>query len=139
MIRALIKYLLILCIILLSGSIQLFAHKAMESALCSTSLAMTDHARVDIEHEHAFNIQSASPNTEKKESKVFVPNIVLEEDESDSFEKNLGSSNFFTAFFYALVFGYITFNINKGIHPYKHFSNFSSLQSLHIIFCVYRI
>ncbi len=140
MIKALLKYLLSLSILLLSGYSQLTAHPYKESTFHSPirNLNEAEHATCGIEqYDHSFIIKSSSPDEEKKNYKIDVAeNEVEEEDEIVFSRKHFQSGNYAASIFFAQTFKRF-FNGKKILPFYKYFSR--TLSCRYLIFEAFRI
>lgn len=133
------KYLLSLCILLLSSFSQLSAHINAEH----TSYSPTENTEGlipaslnAIEHSRTFML-SSYPGSEL-ELRIEVTDVEEKEDEWISPLKYLESSDFSTAAFHALAFEYLSRHFNKGSPFYGHFSHVTS-HGWYILFQVIRI
>lgn len=137
MLKAFVKYLLFLWILLLGGLNPLSAHMDMEKA-CH-SLKETKHVSFDTQrHDEAFIGKTSSHGSEES-SKFQITNNEEKEEEITFSKKYSASSNFFTAIFYAFILGYFLRNPKNSLPFCRYFSHFSSLRSFNLLFCVFRL
>ncbi len=141
MIHFLVRFLLSLCVLLLSEYSQLYAYPSQECN--STSFIKTskesEQARLEfIQHDQPLIISSSPAVTERENAKINAAEIVEEDYISISFKKYLESSHFFTALFYALTFGYCCRFIKTCLPSCKHSIYFSSYK-WYLIFRVIRL
>jgi len=141
MIKAFIKYLLPLCIFLLSGMGQLSAHAQKGSAYYASSknLKGSAYARIGTaQPDLTTSIKSSLFNTKKVKNRLAAAENEREEDELITFKKNAESSDFFTAVFYTQVLEYL-FSYQKSFLAFcKQFSYYSS-HRWYLLFRVFRI
>lgn len=149
MVKFLIRFLLSLSILLLSGYSYLYAHSHQEGAFSSLkkNLKEADQSGVSFfRSSSAFTIQSSSSNTEKPPVKIEAAEIIEIEEEEDKDEndklialkKHSESSNHFAAIFNDLVFGSLFQGDCIDFPFWKSFSYHSSYR-LYLIFRVFRI
>jgi len=141
MLKAYTKYLLSLCILLLSVYSQLYAH-TYRDGISHSSL------KNQINSEQArFGTGQNSPVlarkfvlsvTEKESLKIGVAEIEEEDNKLISFKKYLKNSNYFSTVFYALVFGFLGLFLRIHLPSCKHSLNFPSYK-LFLLFRVIRI
>ena len=137
--KLLIRFFLSLCIILLSGYSQLYAHTYQDGIRHSSikALLKSEHAGIGkLQNTQALPHKFSSSVTENL--KLSVAEIEEEDDELVSFKKLLEHSNYFTAVFYALVFGCLGLFLLKRLPAGKHALYFSSFK-LYLLFRVIRI
>jgi hypothetical protein len=139
MVKAFIKYLLLVCILLASGVSHLSAHKIKES----TSYAATgsEHASLGIlQADQVFTNKSSSSDTEKNFI-IEIAEIEIEEEDDEwiSFKKHVESSHYLTTLFYAYLPEYFYLRTKNCLAFYKRFSHRSTPESLYLIFRVFRL
>ncbi len=143
MIKAFAKFLLSLCILLLSVCGQLSANAHKEST-CNTpakdsnnsAYASFSNARKDL----AFIINSFPSGTKSNSCKLTATVIEYGEEEDESTSKQfLESSHYDTALLYAHLPAYFSYSIeNRLLSHNKHFS-FILSPGLYLLFQVFRI
>jgi hypothetical protein len=135
MIKALIKYLLSLCILLLCGYSQLSTYTYRESTYNSPikSLKESEHASLGNEQQDQTFITPSSPSGTKKHFTIDFAEIEIEEE-----EEYLKGSNHFTAIFCALILGYFFRYIINDLLLCKYFFYILSNRR-HLILQVFRI
>ena len=137
--KLLIRFFLSLCIILLSGYSQLYAHTYQDGIRHSSikALLKSEHAGIGkLQNTQALPHKFSSSVTENL--KLSVAEIEEEDDEFISFKKLLEHSNYFTAVFYALVFGCLGLFLSKRLSSDKHSFKFPTCK-LFLLFRVIRI
>lgn len=139
--KLLIRFFLSLCILLLSGYSQLYAH-TYQDCICHSSkkiLLSPEHASFGaVQNNQTLLLKSASSITENENSKLVATAFECEDEESISFKKFLENSNYFTTVFHALVFGFFCLFLKKRLLSSKHSIYFSSYK-WYLLFCVFRI
>ena len=143
MAKAFLKYLLILCILLLSGYGHLSAQISKENTVGSTikSLYGLEVASIHTtQKDQTLVVSSSSSSGTAKENhkKVVTAEYEIEEDDSVSFKRFLETNSYLTAIVYAFTFAYLFRCINKCFSITKHLSHFSSYR-WHIVIQVFRI
>ena len=144
MIKTLIKYLLSLCILLLSGYGHLSAHAYKESTFYAPLKNLQGSAQVSfdfVKNDQTFIIGSSSSGTEKENCIIEATDIKENEEEEYeliSFKKHLASSNFFTAIFCALTFGYFYCTFKK-ILPFWNRLSYITSYRWYVVFQVFII
>lgn len=141
MIKALIKYLLSLCILLLGGYSQLSAHANEEGDFYSPIKNLKGSEQISIgpgQDGPTFILKPASSGTEKASFTMDAAEIIEEKEEWSSFIKYLADSYYFTVIYYALTFGYLCYFIKKYLPLSKQSFDFSSYR-WYLIFQVFRI
>ena len=137
--KLLIRFFLSLCVILLSGYSQLYAH-TYEDGIRHTSIKVllkSEHASFGkVQNNQALPHKFSSSVTESR--KLSVAEIEEEDDEFISFKKLLEQSNYFAAVFYALVFGCLGLFLSQRLPSGKHALYFPSCK-LFLLFRVIRI
>jgi hypothetical protein len=139
MIKALPKYLILICVVLLSGYGQLSAHQSRGALYSLKNLKGTEHTcPVITRDEDAFFFKS-SFNTENQKYRLGVPFFENEEEEDDepiSLKKHFSNGNYLAFISFAQNSG--QFTSSKRVLPFNgFFSNTSS--SRYILFQVFRI
>ncbi|QHT71046.1 hypothetical protein GXP67_32540 [Rhodocytophaga rosea] len=135
-----VRFFLFLCILLLSGYSQIFAHTAKESAFYSQTDNLTASEQVNsgiIQTDQTFVTKPSTSGTQQKPVTQFA-DIEVEEDESLSSRKYTEISYYVTSIFYARILEYFFRNLNKGFLFRKHISNISPLR-WHLVIQVFRI
>lgn len=140
MIKFLIRFLLSLCILLLSGYSHLHAHAYQElsSYALIKNLKGSEHVSFRTVQNVQTFISSLSPSVTEKSFKVEAAEIEEEENKSVSFKKYLENSNYLTAVFYVLALAYFFRYIKTSLLFCKHFS-YTLSQRRYLIFHVFRI
>lgn len=140
MVKALIKYLLLVCILLASGVSHLSAHKIKENT--SYIATGSEHASLGIllQADQVFTKTPSSSDTEKH-SIIEIAEIEIEEEDDEwiSFKKHLESSHYLTTLFYAYLPEYFSQHKKNCLALYKQFSHCSTPESLYLIFRVFRL
>ncbi len=136
--KSLVKFFLLLCVSLLSGYAHLYAHTCQDGIRPSSLkiLERSEHPGFStVLNEQAFINKPAPSGTEK--AKYTIDATVSEEEdcESISFKKHVEGSHYFTAVFYALIFGHF---IHERLPSCKHALYFSS-HKWYLIFRMIRI
>lgn len=135
------RFLLPLCILLLSIYSQVFAHTLEKRAFFSQTenLRASEHAAPGtLQAEQAFITKPSSTGTERKQV-AEAACIEIEEDESLSSRKHAGVNYYITSIFCAQVLEFfLRSNLNKGFSFSKHFSIISSCR-WHLVIQVFRI
>lgn len=141
MIKAFLKYVLPLCIILLAFLGQLIAHAPEGSAyfastnqLKSSVLAGLDQ----VQHNHFLFIKPAGPVSKKGNYEITATEKEAEEVESTSSKKYSESSTFFTAILAGQILQYLFSPLESYLAFCKNFSFFTS-HRWYLIFRVFRI
>lgn len=141
MIKALIKYLLSLSILLLSVYSNLYAHSYQE-CICHASkktLLRSERASLGSMHTNqTLLLKSTLSSREKETCKIIAAEIEEDKHEWISLKKFLDGSNYFTTLFYALAFGYLGLFLKKCLPSCKHSIYFSSYK-WYLLFRVFRI
>jgi len=140
MIRAFLKYLLSLCILLLSVYSHLYAqtYQGFTSYSLLKKLKGSEHASIGaVQNDQAFSFKYASPVPEKS-FKVEATDIEEEDYKFISFKKYLESNSYFTAAFYALALAFFFRYIKTSLLFCKHFS-YTLSQRRYLLFQVFRI
>jgi len=142
MIKALIRFLLSLCFLLLIGYGHVHAH-IRQSSICYSPIKIrkvSEYINACITQNKQAFISTSSSLPKKKRFKLHVPDIERKEDESISPEKYLEVSNYFTTIFNALPSAeYFFHNIRNSSAFFKDFSYRSLYKSLYLILQVVRI
>lgn len=142
MIKALLRYFLPLCILLLSGYRPLSAHTVKESTFLSflnKSIAEETATLCSTKVEHAVIVSTSSSGTaNKSQKKLFIAENEIEEDKWISLKALLDSANYIAAILYAFIAGYLFRYLTKCFLTAKHLAHFSSYR-WHIILQVFRI
>jgi len=141
MIKAYIKHLLSLCILLLSVYSQLYAHTFQDGIRHSSikNLLKSDHASFGIvQNSQTQVLKFVSASKEKENHKIDAAEIEEEDYEYISFKKLLENSNYFATVFYALVFGCLGLFLSQRLLACKHALYFFSYK-LFLLFRVIRI
>lgn len=139
MVKASIKYLLILCILMLSVINQLtaFTHSGNTAFLPQKWLQDSRYIRPETGH----HISITPFLIEKKENSLlyFEEDKVEDEDDHSIFQKKqLNNSNLFPILFYHWNYSLVLLNFPKVLFSYKHFISLTS-NKLFVIFGVFRI
>jgi len=137
--KLMIRFFLTLCIFLLSGYSQFYAHAGQDHILHSsvTTLNGPAHASLGTAQDHqALALHFAASNTDSH--KIVAEEITEEEHKSVSFKKYLESSSCITAVFYALTFAYFCHLIKKRLLSCEHSFDFAS-HKRYLLFRVLRI
>ena len=142
MIKALLKYLLFLCIILAGNYGQLSAHTPKESAFHATFKRTIESAQSgsDLEHnDHSCTIQASTTSDSKNETReLCFAEKEIEEDEVDSSKKSFARNHDSLSNFYALSQGCYSLFIRNSFAFCKRFAYFTSHRWF-IILQVFRI
>jgi len=142
MIKALAKYLLLLCVILLSGYGQLSARTSKESAIHAQTKYDKESENVtsdNVQKDNACIITSSTRSDTKKErQEICVAKNEVEEDEVDSSKKHVERNYVSLSNFYALSQECFLLYIKNSLTFCKRFSYFTSYMR-YIIFQVIRI
>ena len=139
MMKALLRYFLPLCILLISGYRPLSAHTAQESSF-SSSISRTSTEEkttfntAQFDHASIFST-SSSDNSNQGTKKLITTKIEIEEEESSSFKNYLDSANLIVAIIYAFISGYLFRYLIKCFLIATHFAHYRR----HIILQVFRI
>jgi hypothetical protein len=139
--KAFTKYLLLLCILLLSGCSHLYAQQweSTSSPSNQTTKGFIKGPSIgSFQNDLALHLKIAAPGAEKDQSQVYSIESESEEDKSGSFRKMVESSIYFTALLYANILAFLLGLLASVLHFCKHFSNFSA-HRLYLIFGVFRI
>ena len=144
MAKAVVKYLLTLCILLLSGYSQLSAGAHLGSRGHSPAVRFAGsewNSSVASLPRPSFIVKSPSSGTKKDlTSEVAEIVEVEEEDDKSTASKKIGASDHhFTTLFYALTAEYFSTSFKNCLSFCKQFSLFSSHPALYIILRVFRI
>ncbi|MDB5261829.1 MAG: hypothetical protein JWQ14_1110 [Adhaeribacter sp.] len=141
MMKALLKYLLLLCIILLAFFGQQIAHAPTDSAYISSANQLKYSVQASlgqVQHDYSFLIKAAGSGT-RKGSKIFATvEKEAEEVESIASKKYLESSVFFTAVLSGQLFTYLFSSLKRYLAFCKSYSSFSS-HRWYLLFRVIRI
>ena len=140
MIKAFLKYLLLLCIILLSAYGQLSAH-AYQASTSNTPIKATIGIEATAFQEAKLNqtfISTPSPSGTAKTNHKKIVAAENEVNESDLFKKFLESSKFITAICYAFTFGFLFRHLTKGLLLCEHLVPTASYRR-HLVIQVFRI
>ncbi|MES2518575.1 MAG: hypothetical protein V4585_10745 [Bacteroidota bacterium] len=139
MIKARIKYLITLCILLLSISGQLDAHTLRKGAFHHP--IKKHRASLDGNLQNNVSHTFTSVSLDSGENILFDYNEEVEEDEEDgivSQKKNLENTDVSSTLFYSWYSKFFLLTNAKVLHFSKHLSNFS-YHKLFIVFQVFRI
>ena len=135
--KLVVRFFLSLCILLLSGYGQLYAHACMDHS--STEL----DANVGTAQESLAWIKKSTnkPGREKRFFKIYHATEVEEEEDGESesvtLKRNSGGSNYFAAIFSNQTPDYFFGHINEVLPFCKYFSHISYRR--HLILQVFRI
>ncbi|WP_125185464.1 hypothetical protein [Botryobacter ruber] len=139
MMKVIVKYLLTLCFLLLSGYSHLSAYSSQQAISGSPASSLSESAYASQETEQDRNISfSTSSYSEKRNHRIDAAEIEAEEDKLLSFKKFLENSKFLTAVIYAFISGILFRYLSQGFRFYKHFSHLTSYR-WHILLQVFRI
>ncbi|GEO05954.1 hypothetical protein AAE02nite_36180 [Adhaeribacter aerolatus] len=141
MIKAFLKYLLPLCIVLLAFLGQLTAHAPTDSAYLSPVNQLKRSVQASLalgQPEYSFLIKATDSDTRKGSKIVATVEKEAEEVESSSAKKFLESSTFFTAVLSGQIFAYLFKSLEKYLAFCKSYSSFSS-HRWYLLFRVFRI
>lgn len=142
MLKALLKYLLFLCIILAGNYGQLSANTPKESAFYTTFKSILESAQAssDIDrNDHSCTIQaSTTPDSKNERREIGFAEKEIEEDEVDSSKKSFARNHDSLSNFYALSQGCYSLFIRNSLAFCKRFSYFTSHRWI-IILQVFRI
>lgn len=139
MIKALPKYLILICVILLSGYGQLSAHQSRGALYSLKNLKGTEHTCPVINRDEDALFFKSSFNTENQKYRLGVPFFENEEEEDDepiSFKKNFSNSTYSAFISCAQNLGHLA--SNKKVLPFNWFFSYTS-SSRYIVFQVFRI
>ncbi len=107
--KLLIRFLLPLCILLLSGISRLYAHENQDCIVCSPVQYVTEaeSARTGAGQSSQILLSKSSSSNTQKESRALVAEVVeVEEEKMLSKRKHLENSSHFVASCYSLLWGY---------------------------------
>ncbi|RDC64956.1 hypothetical protein AHMF7616_03578 [Adhaeribacter pallidiroseus] len=139
--RAVLQYLLSLCILLLSVYSQLYASTSQE-CICHSSkrtLARYAHVSDGIANGGSSKIIKATlSGTENENCKLIAAEIEEEKHGWVSFKKYLATSNYFTTLLYGLTLSCFGLFLKKRLPSGKHALYFSSYK-WYLLFRVIRI
>jgi hypothetical protein len=142
MIKALIRFLLSLCFLLLIGYGHVHAHIRQSSIYYSPVKIRKGFVYTNVctlQNRHTF-ISASSSSPKKKSFKINAPDIERKEDDLITSEKYLEISNYFTTIFYVQpTAGYFFHNRKNSLAFFKDFSYCSLHRSLYLILQVARI
>jgi hypothetical protein len=138
MTKALMKYLLSLCILLLSGYGHLYAQPHQEGTTHPLKGVVHAASIGTLQHDLAAILKVSKPSAEKERNNLYSTESEKEEDESLSFHKIVDNTHFIAAVFYAHALALLLSVLARVLHFCKHFSYFSS-HRLYLIFRVFRI
>jgi hypothetical protein len=139
MMKALPKYLILICVILLSGYGQLSAHQNRGILSSLKSLKGEAHICPIIARDENALFFKSSFNTENQKYRLGVPFFENEEEEDDepiSLKKNFSSSTYSASISCAQNLGHLA--SNKKVLPFNWFFSYTS-SSRYIVFQVFRI
>jgi hypothetical protein len=142
MIKAHIKYLFSICILLLSVTNQLHAQTHKESAFYSPIKARKDtrHASLNTQHRNLTSI-TTSVAFDNREKLLYGYSEEHEEDEKEcivTHKKNVANAYFCSTYFYNWYTKLFLINTSQALRFGKHFSHYP-LNKLFIVFSVFRI
>lgn len=131
------KFLLPLCILLLNGYGHIYAHSAAQSDVSIVGETLQESID-EAQYSHAY-ISLPSSSTLDQE---FIAELIETSEEENhivhSF-KSLEAHNYFSALFYALLFGYLFQNLRGTFHIGEYTPYFSSFSPLYLAFRVIRL
>ncbi|MEA5140162.1 hypothetical protein [Arcicella rigui] len=142
MIKAISKYLLSICILLLGVTNHLHAQKQKDSAFYSPIKPRKDtrHASLNTQHRNLTSV-ATSTSFDNRVNIVYGYSEEHEEDEKEciaSHKKNIAKAYFHSAYFYNWYTKLFLFNTSQVLHFGKHFSQYP-LNKLFVVFRVFRI
>ncbi|MCJ8167417.1 hypothetical protein MKJ04_21430 [Pontibacter sp. E15-1] len=132
MIKAVLKYLLPLIILLVSGYRPLSAHAAKESASYASLEKIAEPETItfrasQFEEATVFNT-SSSGSAKENHRKLITAEYEIEEDESLSLKAFLDSANYIAAILYAFICGYLFRFLSKYFAHSKYLAHFSAYR-----------
>jgi hypothetical protein len=139
MIKALPKYLILICVILLSGYGQSSAHQSRGVLNSLKSLKGTEHVCPVISRDEDALFFKSSFNTENQKYRLGVPFFENEEEEDDepiSLKKHFSTGSYPASISFAQNSGH--FASSKKVLPFNGFFSYTS-SSRYIVFQVFRI
>lgn len=134
------KYLLSLCILLLSVHSQLYAQPGQGFAGISLTKGSVGSGLAGygtLQADQASKLRYFSPGTDES-LRLEATDIEEEEDESVSFKKILASGDYFAAALYSLLLALFFCHFKTGLRHCKQFSHNSSKRRF-LLFQVFRI
>lgn len=142
MIKAHIKYLFSICILLLGVTNQQHPQKQKDGAFYSPIKPRKDtrHASLNTQHRNLTSV-STSVSFDNRENFLYGYSEEHEEDEKEciaTHKKNAAKAYFHSAYFYHWYTKLFLVNTSQVLHFGKHFSNYP-LNKLFIVFSVFRI
>lgn len=138
MIKALPKYLILICVILLSGYGQLSAHQSRGVLNSVKCLKGAEHICPVISRDEDSLFFKSSFNTENQKYRLGVPFFENEEEEDDepiSLKKHFNTGCYLASISFAQNSGHAS---SKKVLPFNGFFSYTS-SSRHIVFQVFRI
>ena len=140
MVKEFVKYLLLLCILLLSVHSQLYVHSGQGFARITVTKGSEGPGPAHygtLQAEQAFKVRYFSPSPEES-LRLEAADIEEEEDEVVSFKKFLERSGYLAAAFYSLLLALFFRYFKTSLLFCKHIS-YNSSKRRYLVFQVFRI
>lgn len=133
------KLLLPICILLLNGYGQVYAHSSSESVANGIAISEALQSSIEASHFDQAYISSPFSSTHSHELKIEVTEISEEENHIVPPVQFLERFDYFSALFYALLFGYLFQNLRSTLRIGGYTPYFSSFSPLYLAFRVIRL
>ncbi|MDG3581252.1 MULTISPECIES: hypothetical protein [Galbibacter] len=139
--KLLLKFFISLCVILISGFGQLYAHSSQDAVAYSSIRSLENFTHTNycvLQDAHDPNAVSFSPGLEKRDHKIEITESEVTEEELISFKKDSEIADYLTSLWQLNAYKYAFLNNRKTTFLDKQTSYLSSFR-WYIVFRVIRI